>query len=183
MISLPNTLPLVQWNTKRNVPLSEGWLAESIYKSAEIAGYYQWEMSDEIARALAYYLQSNYHDSLISVNHIQHLMRASLCGVGKEDIAKHAMVIAPRVSIYLPEIAHKAPYELIFFQALRERLQEAVEVVVRGVKLEGLKPCVKIIERAERWHSDCRHLSKEIVAYARNFLSADDQRLVELVIS
>ena len=41
MIALPQRLPHVIWKKDRLVPLSEGWLAESIEQAAAGAGYHR----------------------------------------------------------------------------------------------------------------------------------------------
>ena len=58
MIALPQKLPHVIWRNDRLVPLSEGWLAESIEHAAAASGYHRWHLAPEVARAIAVYLEN-----------------------------------------------------------------------------------------------------------------------------
>ncbi len=60
MIALPQRLPHVIWKNDRLVPLSEGWLAESIEHAAAAAGYHRWHLAPEVARAIAVYLENDW---------------------------------------------------------------------------------------------------------------------------
>jgi hypothetical protein len=182
MIATPHNLPYVSWSEDRPIPLSEGWILESISQAVHQAGNADWNFGEDIAKAICYYLKRDFQHTLISVQDVNFLIRQSLQGVGCPDIAFHAALIAPRVNIYLPDIAMESPYELQFFSSLGERLREAIRVVVRGVKLEGLRPCVKIIESRKKWMPNCEVLSDEIVSFSRKYLAAHPDNL-ELVIA
>lgn len=180
MIASACKLPWVIWNDQRHVPLSEGWLAESISQSAYQVGFNRWEeLSSQVARGIAYFLEKNYQGQSISVDQVQQLMERSLEGVGYAQLAHRVVLVAPRVNISLAEIARQTNYELLFFQTLGERLQEAMNVVVRGIKLEGLKPCVKILEGRTHWGKKSNLLSQEIVCFTRHQIGA---RNVDLLI-
>ncbi len=182
MIALPQALPMVNWHGRRHVPLSEGWLAESIACSARRAGYPTWEWSGEVARAITYFLQEEYRGNLISPEELRAIIRRSLSGIGCQDVAEKVSLVAPRVSIYLPELAERSGMEMLFFQSLGERIDEAVQVVVRGIRLEGIRPCVKNLEQCRRWHRGCQRLSDEIVLYTRRRLELAGAAPMELAI-
>ena len=184
MIAVGNQLPHVPWKEDRNIPLSEGWIAESLEHSARLAGLEGWQWSAEVARAIVHFLQRDYHQPLISVEELTLVLERSLTGIGYPEVARHAQMVAPRVNIYLPDLARQAPYELLFFTALRERLQEARHVIVRGVKLEGLRTCVKMLRSRKRWRSRCESLGDEIVLFSRQQLASGNPagNPVELVI-
>jgi hypothetical protein len=182
MIALPQDLPLVEWQKRRNVPLSEGWLAESIQTSATKAGMDHWYWTDDVAKAISYYLQSEFDGTLITPDQLQILIKKSLRSIGYPEIAKTLTIVGPRVSIHLNEIASRSNHELIFFGLLQERLDEARTVRVRGIKLEGLRSSVKILENRPRWQSSCQNLSDEIVSYTRIHLQRWEKHPVELLI-
>lgn len=173
---------MVQWRNVRAVPLSIGWLAESLEASAERAGAGNWSWSGEVAQALGRYLEREFSGQTITTDQLAELMRRSLCGIGCGHIASQVAVVAPRVNIYLPDLAHQAELELMFFRLLRERLEEAVAVVVRGVRLEGLRPCVKILGGSKSWGNRCESLNDEIVAFSRHHLQGASRLPVDLVI-
>jgi hypothetical protein len=182
MIALPQDLPLVEWQKRRNVPLSEGWLAESIQNSAHKAGLNQWHWTEDVAKAISYYLQSEFNGTLITSDQLQVLIKKSLRSIGYPEIAKSLTIVAPRVSIHLNELASRSCHELIFFAQLEERLNEARSVHVRGIKLEGLRSCVKTLGNTPRWRSSCQDLSDEIVSYVRSHLKKWEKHPMELLI-
>jgi hypothetical protein len=182
MIALPQSLPLVAWHRSRNVPLSESWIAESLSLSARRAGRGDWTHADEVARAIAYFLRQDYSGSVISTADLRELMRRSLQGIGCTDIVPHIGLAAPRVSIFLPELARRSAIELVFFHQLRHRLHEALDVVVQGIRLEELRDCVKILDGSRKWNRACQHLGDEIVAYTRRHLATTGHSHIELAV-
>lgn len=183
MISLPQNLPMVRWADQRDIPLSEEWLEASLYQSAELAGIYDWDMCGQVARAIIFFLQRDFHENMISIEQMEHMMRKSLHGIGCTFLIPYVQLVPPCFHIYLPDIARQAPYELLFFSALGERLHEALQAVVRGVKLEGLRDTVKMLNNRRRWMPDCQNLSEEIVAFSRKYLQKDEEEMgLELVI-
>lgn len=182
MIAPGQRLPMVQWRNCRTVPLSEGWLAESLVVSAQRAGARDWSWSGEVAKAISYYLEHEFDGPTITTEQLTKVLQCSLRGIGCGDIAARVTVVAPRVSIYLPDLAQQTGMELLFFRLLRHRLEEAVEVVVRGVRLEGIRPCVKILGGSKTWRTRCEALSDEIVRFTRQQLHGSSRPPVDLVI-
>jgi hypothetical protein len=182
MIALPQKLPHVVWRNDRLVPLSEGWLAESIERAAAGAGYHRWHLAPEVARAIVVYLENDWIAPSLTENHLREMVRRSLEGIGFEDIAQKSLIVPPRVSISLMEIAMRAPIELEFYPLLRERLADALEVQVGGVKLEGLRDCSKVLDAAGRWRRACGRISDDIIYYCRSFVCQTVPCAVDLVI-
>jgi hypothetical protein len=168
MIALPNELPLVEWHNRKNVPLSEGWLAESIATSVERAGLSEWRWTYDVTKAISYFLQTEYKGTLISASDLKLILRKSLTRIGYPELAQEVTLVAPRVTVYLHDIAREALYELSFFAELNDRLEEARRTVVRGVRLEGIRPAVKILTHSGKWNGACEELADEIVRFARN---------------
>jgi hypothetical protein len=182
MIALPQRLPHVVWKNNRLIPLSEGWLAESIESAAAGAGYHRWHLAPEVARAIAVYLENDWVAPSLPLDRLRDMVRKSLEGIGYEDIAKQSHIVPPRVSISLSEIAARAPYEIEFYPLLRERLEDALEVQVGGVRLEGLRTCAKRLDAAGRWRSTCNRISDDIIHYCRSYVYRTMPRTVDLVI-
>jgi hypothetical protein len=182
MIALPQRLPHVIWKNDRLVPLSEGWLAESIEHAAAASGYYRWHLAPEVARAIAVYLENDWVAPALSLEHLQEMVRRSLEGIGYEDIARQNLIVPPRVSISLMELAVRAPYEIEFYPLLRERLGDALDVQVGGVRLEGLRDCTKILDATGRWRQTCVRISDDIIHFCRSYISRTMPRTVDLVI-
>ena len=182
MIALPQRLPHVIWKNDRLVPLSEGWLAESIEHAAAAAGHPRWHLAPEVARAIAVYLENDWIAPSLSLDHLQQMVRRSLEGIGFEDIARNSLIVPPRVSISLTELALVTRMELAFYRLLRERLSDALDVQVGGVKLEGLRDCSKLLGSAGRWQRNCVRISDEIIHYCRTFIHRSVPCAVDLVI-
>ena len=182
MIALPQRLPHVIWRNDRLVPLSEGWLAESIEHAAEGAGYHRWHLAPEVARAIAVYLENDWVAPALPVDRLREMVRRSLEGIGYDDIAEKSLIVPPRVSISLMELAVRAPYEIEFYPLLRERLADALEVQVGGVRLEGLRDCTKVLDAAARWRAECTRISDDIIYFCRSYIHRTWPRKVDLVI-
>jgi hypothetical protein len=182
MIALPQKLPHVIWRNDRLVPLSEGWLAESIEHAAAASGYHRWHLAPEVARAIAVYLENDWIAPSLSIDNLREMVRRSLEGIGFEDIAQKSLIVPPRVSISLMEIALRAPYEIEFYPLLKARLADALEVQVGGVKLEGLRDCSKVLDAAGRWRQTCLRISDDIIYFCRSYVHRAVPRTVDLVI-
>jgi hypothetical protein len=182
MIALPQRLPHVVWHNNRLVPLSEGWLAESIEHAAAGAGYHRWHLAPEVARAIAVYLENDWVGPSLTIDNLREMVRRSLEGIGFEDIAQKSLIVPPRVSISLTELALVAEIELSFYNMLRERLSDAIDVQVGGVKLEGLRDCSKLLGSKGRWKRNCVRISDDIIDYCRKFIGRAVCCSVDLVI-
>ena len=182
MIALPQRLPHVIWRNGRLVPLSEGWLAESIERAAAEAGHHRWHLAPEVARAIAVYLENDWVAPALSLDSLREMVRRSLEGIGFDDIARKSEIVPPRVSISLMELAVLAPYEIEFYPLLRERLADALDVQVGGVRLEGLRDCTKVLDAAGRWRQTCVRISDEIIYFCRAYVYRTMPRTVDLVI-
>src|SRR5271155_1387202 len=182
MIALPQRLPHVVWNKDRLIPLSEGGLAESIEHAAAAAGHYRWHLAPEVARAIAVYLENDWIAPALPVDHLREMVQRSLEGIGYDDIARKSLIVPPRVSISLMELAVLAPYEIEFYPLLKERLADALEVQVGGVRLEGLRACTKVLDATGRWRQTCVRVSDEIIYFCRSYICLMMPRTVDLVI-
>jgi len=182
MIALPQSLPHVIWKNDRLVPLSEGWLAESIEQSAAAAGLPRWHLAPEVARAIVVYLENDWIAPALSVDNLHEMVRRSLEGIGYQEIAQKSLIVPPRVSISLLELAVRAPYEIEFYPLLKQRLGDALEVQVAGVRLEGLRDCTKILDAAGRWRQTCVRISDDIIYFCRSYMHLAMPRTVDLVI-
>jgi hypothetical protein len=182
MIALPQRLPHVIWKNDRLVPLSEGWLAESIENAAAAAGHPRWHLAPEVARAIAIYLENDWVAPALPLDHLREMVQRSLEGIGYDDIARKSLIVPPRVSISLMELAVRAPLEIEFYPLLKERLADALEVQVGGVRLDGLRDCTKVLDATGRWRRTCVRISDEIIYFCRSYLCRTMPRTVDLVI-
>ncbi len=164
------------------MPLSEGWLAESIEHAAEGAGYHRWHLAPEVAPGHRGLPRERLDRAFAAGGSFARHVRRSLEGIGYEDIAQKSLIVPPRVSISLTELAMRAPYEIEFYPLLKERLADALEVQVGGVRLEGLRDCTKVLDAAGRWRSTCTRISDDIIYFCRSYIYRTRPRTVDLVI-
>ncbi len=182
MISLPQRLPYVLWKENRLLPLSEDWLVESLRLGSLAAGHDRWDLSEHVARAIVAYLEEEYCATTIAPQQITQMLSQSVEKIGFGEIAQKTSLVAPRLSISLAEIADAAPYELLFYPRLRERLDDIVSMEVRGLVCGDLRPCVKILDQASRWRQTCDILREQIVAYIRTYMTAGAMRPFDFAI-
>lgn len=182
MIALPSDLPLVTWQASRPVPLSPGWLTESIEFSLQGENLPHWQWTDDIVKAICLHLKEDYLGTEIHHSELVSIIRQSISALGYEDVAAKIQLTAPRVIIHLPEIAQRNSIELMFFQELQHKLDEAFGFVVRGVKLEGIRDSVKTLHHTNRWKRNCQVLNDDIVQFVRKNMARWNQPAVDLII-
>lgn len=182
MIALPQSLPYVVWRQERLLPLSENWLAESIRTGAARAGYGGWDLAPHIARAIVAYLEEEFASPTISISQVEEMIVQSIAKIGYGEIARATDLVAPQLNVSLSELAGRAPYEILFYPLLRDRLDEAMAIEARGVVFGDLRPCVKILDSAARWRRTCDMLRGQIVRYIRDYLAGIPGRNLEFAI-
>jgi hypothetical protein len=182
VIALPQRLPYVVWRPDRMLPICEGWLAESLRAAADRAGFKNWELASHIARAILLYLEEEFAPNTISIGQLEEMMATTLTKVGFAEIAQHSALASPRLALSLAEIADQAPYELLFYPTLRERLDEIMSLDAAGVLIADLRLCVKILDHAGRWRQTCEALRDQIIHYIRGYIEACRGERLDLVI-
>lgn len=183
MIALPNELPLIEWTEGRYIPLSEGWIAESIESSINPAVDCGPVPLDAVLYSLIYFLKDRPHGTRLSRDELARLVQKALEALGYAALASGFQLVSPRVTIHLPELASQSTIELAFFDALQVKLDEAVGCLVRGIRLEGIRDSVKRLHNARRWRKDCQQLNDEIVSFSRRTIQKTGQPVIDLVIS
>ena len=182
MIALPQKLPHVIWKNDRLVPLSEGWLAESIEHSAAAAGHPRWHLAPEIARAIAVYLETTGWR-----RRSRSIICSRWCGARSRESAstksrRRAGSCRRGFPFHWPSWRCGGRPRSEFYPLLKERLGDALEVQVAGVRLEGLRDCTKILDSAGRWRRTCFRINDEIIDFCRTYMARFVPRTVDLVI-
>ncbi|PTY03486.1 hypothetical protein DB346_06300 [Verrucomicrobia bacterium LW23] len=182
MIAFPQRLPHIVWTSGRLVPLSEGWLAETLTETAHRAGQPDWPLADHVAIAIAAHLEEEPEMPTMQVAELELLLQQALMGIGWGELAPHCRMQPPRVCIRLPDIAATSQYEMLFYPLLKERLEEAISFNVKGIRLDGLRQCSKMLDCAQRWRPSCGRISDDIITYTRDVFSRAAGDKIELVI-
>ncbi len=180
---ITSKLPDVVWNKGRHFPISEGWLTETIKRSACAAGYKRWSLAGQVARAITVYLVDDWQTTTpLCVEHLRDMIRRSLQGIGFGDIAETTEVTPPRLTLSLVEIAERHPDAAKFYAVLRERLSEALEVQLGGIGLCDLRGCCRVLAGAKRWTRACDLIHDELVTFCRDHLVNSTKGDVDMII-
>ena len=171
MIAYLQDLPMIRFADGRLWLYESEWLAESLQQAAEQVGEEAW-FAPHVAQGVEAYLRRDLQETVLPVERLEEIVRQALTAVGLPEIADCYRSLPPPTRFSLLELALAAGpgFELLFFQFLAQRLQEALETGSQRIACEDLRDCVKVLRGAKHWRSDCRGLHEEIVEFAREHL-------------
>jgi hypothetical protein len=171
MIAYLEELPLIRFPDGRVWRYESSWLTESLALAAETVGQESW-LAPHVAQGVEAYLRRDVQEDILPLADLEAIVRRALCAVGFPEIANAYESIPPPTRFSLLDLALAAGsgFELLFFQILSRRLQEAVEAGSRRIACEDLRDCVKVLRGAKHWRSDCRGLHEEIIDFVRERL-------------
>lgn len=169
MISLPNNLPLVRFSDGQVIPFERRWLAGTLARAAERAGYKKWWLAPHVTESVTSYFEQDFTDNVVAVGRLEKAVQSVLQVIGYADVAGHFCAIPPPARISLAELAHAAGcgYELAFFDLLRTRLREAVAAKVERLEICDAHSGIKLLRSAKNWRRDCSGLLEEVVNFVR----------------
>jgi hypothetical protein len=169
VISLPNNLPLVRFSDGQVVPFERGWLAGTLARAAERAGYKKWWLAPHVTESVTNYLEQDFDESIVTVNRLEKAVQSVLQVIGYSDVAGHFCADPPPARISLAELARAAGhgYELAFFDLLRSRLREALDTKVERLEICDAHRGIKLLRSAKNWRRDCSGLLDEVVNFVR----------------
>jgi hypothetical protein len=169
VISLPSNLPLVRFSDGQVVPFERGWLAGTLARAAERAGYKKWWLAAHVSESVTNYLEQDFDESIVTVNRLEKAVQSVLQVIGYSDVAGHFCADPPPARISLAELARAAGhgYELAFFDLLRSRLREALEAKVERLEICDAHRGIKLLRSAKNWRRDCSGLLDEVVNFVR----------------
>lgn len=174
MIAFYNHLPLVRFGDGQVLPFERSWLAGSLARAAERAGYKKWWLATHVTESVTNYLEQDFEDSVVTINRLEKAVQSVLNVIGYADVAGHFRAAPPPARISLAELAHAAGhgYELVFFDLLRLRLREAIEGRAERLEICDAQRGVKLLRSAKHWRRDCSGLLDEIVTFVRGEIDA-----------
>lgn len=175
MIGFCNNLPVVRFDDGQIVPFDKSWLAGSLARAADRAGYKKWWLAAHVAESVSTYLEEDFDDNVVTVHRVEKAVQSVLQVIGYADVAGHFHADPPPARISLAELARDAGhgYELVFFDMLRSRLREAVASKAERVEICEAHRGVKLLRSAKNWRRDCSGLLDEIVGFVRGELHAN----------
>lgn len=169
MIGFHDNLPLVRFGDGQIMPFERKWLAGSLAKAAESAGYKKWWLAPHVTESVTNYLEKDFEESVVTINRLEKAVQSVLQVIGYADVAGHFRASPPPARISLEELARNAGhgYELLFFDLLRNRIKEAVEAKTERLEICDAHRGVKLLRSAKNWRRDCSGLLDEIVSFVR----------------
>lgn len=186
MIGFLNNLPLVRFSDGQIMPFERTWLAGSLAKAAENAGYKKWWLAPHVTESVTNYLEKDFDESVVTINRLEKAVQSVLQVIGYADVAGHFHAAPPPARISLAELARDAGhgYELLFFDLLRARLRDAVDAKAERLEICDAHSGVKLLRSAKNWRRDCSGLLDEIVSFVREELDSSKRaRELEMQLS
>ena len=172
MISLPSKLPLVRFADGQVIPFERGWLAGTLTRAAERAGYKKWWLAPHVTESVTSYLEQDFTENVVAICRLEKAVQSVLQVIGYADVAGHFCAVPPPARISLAELARAAGYgyELAFFDLLRLRLREALDAKVERLEICDAHSGIKLLRSAKNWRRDCSGLLDEVVNFVRSEL-------------
>ncbi len=179
MIGFQNNMPLVRFADGSILPFERTWLAGSLARAAERAGYKKWWLAPHVTESVTNYLEQDFDDSVVTIKRLEQAVQSVLQVIGYADVAGHFHASPPPARISLEELARDAGhgYELVFFDLLRSRLREALETKPEKLEIYDAHNGVKLLRSAKNWRRDCSGLLDEIVGFVREEIGTRDNEL------
>jgi hypothetical protein len=170
MISLPSNLPLVRFSDGQVIQFERGWLAGTLARAAERAGYKKWWLAPHVSESVSNYLEQDFAESVVAIGRLEKAVQSVLQVIGYADVAGYFCAVPPPARISLVEVARAAGcgYELAFFGLLRSRLREALDAKVERLEICDAHSGIKLLRCAKNWRRDCSGLLEEVVNFVRN---------------
>lgn len=167
MIAFLDDHPLVQLHDGQMMVFERRWLELALQRAARAAGYESWWLATDVVESVSQYLQADFAETVVPSERLELTVQAVLQSIGYADIAAHFRSCPPPARISLLAVAQRSGerFEILFFQLLREALQEALTSGAVQIELHGLVPAVKHLRRAKHWRRDCSVLRAEVVDF------------------
>jgi hypothetical protein len=89
MISLPNNLPLVRFSDGQIIPFERCWLAGTLARAAERAGYKKWWLAPHVTESVTNYLEQDFSESIVAISRLEKAVQSVLQAIGYADVAGH----------------------------------------------------------------------------------------------
>jgi hypothetical protein len=185
MISLPNNLPLVRFSDGQVIPFERNWLAGTLARAAERAGYKKWWLAPHVTESVTNYLEQDFEENVVAISRLEKAVQSVLQVIGYADVAGHFCAVPPPARISLAELARAAGcgYELAFFDLLRSRLREALDAKVERLEICDAHSGIKLLRSAKNWRRDCSGLLDEVVHFVRKELDLSSGAELQMQLS
>lgn len=184
MIALHEQELLVEFQSGRLVIFERRWLHRSLTLAAQQAGYEKWWLADHVTESVATYFADHLDLRIVGIQRLQLAVTSVLETIGYSEVAQHFDPVPPPVEINLFTLAIEADtgFELIFFQMLQRKIEEAIATGSEEFRFTGVHACAKRLTSSKIWCGDCQHLRGEILEFVdRRMLAIDRPNLTYCV--
>lgn len=160
------------------MPFERNWLVGSLAKAASEAGYQKWWLAPHVTESVTNFLEKDFPEPVVTIPRLEKAVQSVLQVIGYEDVAGHFQAAPPPARISLVELARDAGhgYELVFFDLLKSRLQDALTGETEKLEICDAHHGVKLLRAAKNWRRDCSGLLDEIVAFVRGEVDGNAPR-------
>ena len=77
------------------MPFERNWLAGSLAKAAENAGYKKWWLAPHVTESVTNYLEKDFDESVVTINRLEKAVQSVLQVIGYADVAGHFHAAPP----------------------------------------------------------------------------------------
>ena len=77
------------------MPFERGWLAGTLARAAERAGYKKWWLAPHVTESVTNYLEQDFEESVVTVNRLEKAVQSVLQVIGYADVAGHFCAVPP----------------------------------------------------------------------------------------
>lgn len=174
MICLATNRPALQIGRHQVIGYDTAWLSTALHRAARAAERDDFPFIDDIRNGIVHYLENQCALRMLPLPQLFDRVRRMLEKIGCEGIAAKLEPLAPPVTVSLVETARAAGsgYELAFFGALREEIDELRRAGAEDLRFSGLRDCALLLGGAGKWTRDCDRLLAEITSFLENFQPA-----------
>jgi len=139
MIALRNNLPLVCFPDGQVFPFERNWLAGSLTRAAEQAGYKKWWLAPHVLESVTTYFEQDFSENTVTIQGLEKAVQSVLQVIGYADVAGCFRATPPPARISLEELARDAGHDLSLDQKTVDLIVN-VETKQGNITLESMLP-------------------------------------------
>ena len=157
MISFKDRYPLIYGADGQAVLFHPAWLRAVLEDAARRADYEGWALVEDVAIAVATYLQRHHLDPAISLEEFERMMRRTLNSIGFSKMAGAMRMAHPVKQISLLRCLHDPPLqsEADFYRRLQKTIDLCHRQGIQRLNLSDLSACeetLRAIHHNFPWH-------------------------------
>ncbi len=171
MICLVGKLPVLKIGRHQVAGYETEWIDVALQRAADACDRADFPFIDDIRDGVLHYLEHKCPWRLIAIEDLFERMKRMLRRIGCVAIADHLSPLAPPLTVSVARAAREAGngFELLFFQALQEEIDDLRSRGAEEFHFTGLRESARLLRGTRRWSPSCEILHREILAFLQNF--------------